>query len=242
MTRRSTTTTACSAPRTTSRRSRPSRTWWTCGRTSTRSAARCTSCSPEQTPFPDGTIAAKLVAHAFRPCEPQPVEEIRTDVPPKLLAVLRKMMAKKAEDRYQQPIEVAEALAEWAGCPSRHRPTARCPTSALWFKHCSRLVGQVRLATVTGSRAVRPRPRRVRPRPGQFPGPAKPPRRFQGRLEHDREQRRVPAAGGEIHSAVRGRVEGGPLRSRSPPPAPSASPTAPVARGRRPCPLDPAPA
>jgi serine/threonine protein kinase len=65
-----------------------------------------------QTPFPDGTIAAKLVAHQTK--EPRAVESFRNDVPPGLLAVLRKMMAKKAENRYQEPMEVAEALAEWA--------------------------------------------------------------------------------------------------------------------------------
>jgi serine/threonine protein kinase len=82
-----------------------------------------------QTPFPDGTIAAKLVAHQTR--EPQLVEEVRPDVPPKLLEVLRVMMAKRPEDRYQQPIEVAEALAEWteleiAPPPDREMPNL-CP-------------------------------------------------------------------------------------------------------------------
>ena len=82
-----------------------------------------------QTPFPDGTIAAKLVAHQTR--DPKPVETFRSDVPPGLLAVLRRMMAKNAADRYQQPIEVAEALAEWADQsitppPSREMPI-HCP-------------------------------------------------------------------------------------------------------------------
>jgi serine/threonine protein kinase len=82
-----------------------------------------------QTPFPDGTIAAKLVAHQTR--EPEAVEAVRTDVPPKLLEVLRKMMAKKPDDRYQQPIEVAEALAEWTELeisppPEREMPNL-CP-------------------------------------------------------------------------------------------------------------------
>ncbi|QJX00896.1 serine/threonine protein kinase [Frigoriglobus tundricola] len=78
-----------------------------------------------QTPFPDGTIAAKLVAHQTR--EPQPVEEVRADVPPGILAVLRKMMAKRVEDRYQQPIEVAEALAEWANHPVPPPPEREMP-------------------------------------------------------------------------------------------------------------------
>jgi serine/threonine protein kinase len=79
-----------------------------------------------RTPFPDGTIAAKLVAHQTR--EPQPVESLRADVPAGVLAVLQKMMAKEPGDRYQQPIEVAEALAEWADQPIAPPPEREMPT------------------------------------------------------------------------------------------------------------------
>ena len=82
-----------------------------------------------QTPFPDGTIAAKLVAHQTR--EPKAVEQFRDDVPPALMDVLRKMMAKDPAERYQEPIEVAEALAEWAeediGPPPEREMPALCP-------------------------------------------------------------------------------------------------------------------
>jgi serine/threonine protein kinase len=79
-----------------------------------------------QTPFPEGTIAAKLVAHQTR--EPRPVEAFRPDVPAGILAVLRKMLAKSVEERYQQPIEVAEALAEWADQPLPAPPEREMPT------------------------------------------------------------------------------------------------------------------
>jgi len=78
-----------------------------------------------QTPFPDGTIAAKLVAHQTR--EPRQVESFRSDVPAGVLAVLRRMMAKDAADRYQQPIEVAEALSEWAELPITPPPAREMP-------------------------------------------------------------------------------------------------------------------
>ena len=78
-----------------------------------------------QTPFPDGTIAAKLVAHQTR--EPRPVEEFRSDVPAGVLDVLRKMMAKDPADRYQEPMEVAEALAEWAEAPLGPPPEPEMP-------------------------------------------------------------------------------------------------------------------
>lgn len=78
-----------------------------------------------QTPFPDGTIAAKLVAHQTK--EPRPVESFRSDVPAGLLAVLRKMMAKEPANRYQEPIEVAEALAAWADQPIAPPPSKEMP-------------------------------------------------------------------------------------------------------------------
>ena len=77
------------------------------------------------TPFPDGTIAAKLVAHQTR--EPRPVESFRSDAPPGLLAVLRTMMAKDPNKRYQKPIEVADALSEWADQPITPPPAREMP-------------------------------------------------------------------------------------------------------------------
>jgi hypothetical protein len=76
-------------------------------------------------PFPDGTIAAKLVAHQTR--EPRPVEAFRSDVPAGILEVLARMMAKSPDERYQQPIEVAEALADWAGEPIAPPPEREMP-------------------------------------------------------------------------------------------------------------------
>ncbi|HVK13289.1 MAG TPA: protein kinase [Gemmataceae bacterium] len=78
-----------------------------------------------QTPFPDGTIAAKLVAHQTK--EPRPVEEFRGDVPEGMLAVLRRMMEKDPDERFQEPIEVAEALAEWADRPVSLPPAKEMP-------------------------------------------------------------------------------------------------------------------
>jgi serine/threonine protein kinase len=78
-----------------------------------------------QTPFPDGTIAAKLVAHQTK--HPKPVQAFRQDVPPGILEVLRRMLAKRPEDRYQEPIEVAEALAEWADQPIDPPPAKEMP-------------------------------------------------------------------------------------------------------------------
>ncbi|MBY0527064.1 MAG: serine/threonine protein kinase [Gemmataceae bacterium] len=60
-------------------------------------------------PFPDGSLMQKLTRRGQD--EPVPVELLRPEVPPSLAGVLRKMMAKRPEARYQQPAQAAEALA-----------------------------------------------------------------------------------------------------------------------------------
>lgn len=62
-------------------------------------------------PFEEGTVAQKLIWHQTR--RPKSVPEFRTDVPSSVLAILNRMMAKKAEDRYQTCEEVLEALREY---------------------------------------------------------------------------------------------------------------------------------
>jgi eukaryotic-like serine/threonine-protein kinase len=78
-----------------------------------------------RSPFPDGTIAAKLMAHQNR--EPQPVTDFRADVPPELLAVLGKMMRKSPAERYQTPAELYDALAPWAATPLSPPPAHEMP-------------------------------------------------------------------------------------------------------------------
>ena len=76
-------------------------------------------------PFPDGSIAQKLLAH--QTLEPKPVREFRQDVPAELLAVLHKMMRKDPDKRYQTPHEVVEALAPWTGQPIDRPPDREMP-------------------------------------------------------------------------------------------------------------------
>jgi serine/threonine-protein kinase len=61
-----------------------------------------------QAPFAGGTLAQKLRKHAH--AEPEPLSARRDDVPAGLVAVVRRMMAKRLDDRYQTPGEVAAAL------------------------------------------------------------------------------------------------------------------------------------
>ena len=41
---------------------------------------------------------------------PTPIEEYAPDVPPTVAAIVRRLMAKKPEDRFQEPIDLADAL------------------------------------------------------------------------------------------------------------------------------------
>jgi len=62
-----------------------------------------------QPPFPAETNAKKLLLHQMK--EPPPLEQFRRDLPPSVPAVVRTMLAKRPEDRWQSPVEVARALA-----------------------------------------------------------------------------------------------------------------------------------
>jgi serine/threonine protein kinase len=65
-------------------------------------------------PFPGGDAFEKIVAHMKH--EPTPLPELRRDVPPELVQVVARMMAKNPEQRFQTPIEVARALSSF--CPA----------------------------------------------------------------------------------------------------------------------------
>jgi eukaryotic-like serine/threonine-protein kinase len=59
-------------------------------------------------PFPGGSLGEKIARHQMR--EPEPVERRRPETPAAAAAVVRKLMAKRPEDRYQTPAEAAAAL------------------------------------------------------------------------------------------------------------------------------------
>lgn len=61
-----------------------------------------------QVPFPGGTATEKLIRHQCDPCVP--VESLRPDVSPGLAALMRRLMAKRPDERPQTPAELADAL------------------------------------------------------------------------------------------------------------------------------------
>ena len=75
-----------------------------------------------QPPFPSGTAMEKVLAHIER--EPKPIQEIRNDLPPEIIAILQRMMCKDPALRFQKPAEVAEALKPFSKPDEGKEPTA----------------------------------------------------------------------------------------------------------------------
>jgi serine/threonine-protein kinase len=61
-----------------------------------------------QPPFPSGTLASKIMRHLQT--EPPAIEDSRADVPTKVSAIVRKLLAKQPEERYQTPADVVMVL------------------------------------------------------------------------------------------------------------------------------------
>ncbi len=84
-------------------------------------------------PFGNGPLAVKLMRH--QQAEPPDLKELRPDVPDALLPIIRRMLAKKAGDRYQTPGEVAAALAGL-----KHPPRRRISRRVLAVAGCAMLM------------------------------------------------------------------------------------------------------
>ena len=108
-----------------------------------------------QSPFPDGTIAAKLLSHQRE--VPRPVREFRGDVPEDLIAILERMMHKDPEERYQTPEELHEALLrvveETPVAPPAAEMPDLCPMVLALMGHTGDRVRTGAARIVAGSRA-----------------------------------------------------------------------------------------
>ncbi len=95
-------------------------------------------------PFPGGGPVQKLAWHLH--AEPPKVEERAPHgLPEGLAAVVRRMMAKKREERYQSPADVADALAPF--CPDR--PRERISTDEILAIDVQRASQQAKNSTST---------------------------------------------------------------------------------------------
>jgi formylglycine-generating enzyme required for sulfatase activity/tRNA A-37 threonylcarbamoyl transferase component Bud32 len=101
-----------------------------------------------QVPFPGETFTEKLIAHQMQ--EPEAVETVRLGLPQGLAQVVRTMMAKKPEQRYQTPAEVAQALEPFAetvapsGAPVLVQAATRPANPAVPLRECPRSVARSR--------------------------------------------------------------------------------------------------
>lgn len=68
-------------------------------------------------PFPEGSAVEKMMAHQTK--EPTPIGELTPGVPPGLVAVVQRLMAKAPEDRYTGCDELVEALEPFLGDPNQ---------------------------------------------------------------------------------------------------------------------------
>jgi WD40 repeat protein/serine/threonine protein kinase len=78
-----------------------------------------------QVPFVGGTMMEKLLHHRFD--MPEPIERLRPAVPPEIRAIVFKLLAKKPEERYQTPGQLAQALTVGNGQTESIIPVAELP-------------------------------------------------------------------------------------------------------------------
>jgi serine/threonine protein kinase len=83
-----------------------------------------------QLPFPGGNYVKKIVGHLRK--EPAPLTAFRNDLPPELVRVVGRMMAKDPAQRFQTPGEVARALLAFreAGAAAGGRHEGPVPSGA----------------------------------------------------------------------------------------------------------------
>ncbi|MCA9171128.1 MAG: serine/threonine protein kinase, partial [Planctomycetales bacterium] len=78
-----------------------------------------------QPPFPEGTVLQKLLSHnSEAPPDPR---QVRDDLPPELMPIMHRMLAKKPADRYQRPLDLVAdllILAERLGMSTPNRAEA----------------------------------------------------------------------------------------------------------------------
>jgi serine/threonine protein kinase len=82
-------------------------------------------CLTGHPPFVEGTVAQKLIWHQTR--QPRSIRLERPETPEGLVALIERMIAKDPGQRYQSPLEVAEALASWTQTPIPPPPDEEMP-------------------------------------------------------------------------------------------------------------------
>jgi serine/threonine protein kinase len=190
-------------------------------------------CLTGRTPFAEGTVAQKLIWHQTR--QPKSLRSFRPDVPEEVTAVIERMMAKDAAQRYATPQEVADALAPFTTVPIPPPPDSEMPQ----FSPAIRTAAAPGDATVsngprTPSTSPSPAPRKAWQVPGtaqalsDSPSPRPtPPAQRQDTAPNLQTPRPLPPAPPPARDL---------RKSNPPPPAPPAAPPAGVNGAPRPAP------
>ena len=111
-------------------------------------------------PFPDGTLPQRLMAHQKSP--PPDISLERPNVPPDLIEICNKMMAKKLDRRYQTAQEVADVLGRLADRPRTRQFLARRQQLAAQGRR-RRRVTPCRLPAASSPAKMPARPRSPKP-------------------------------------------------------------------------------
>jgi serine/threonine protein kinase len=82
-----------------------------------------------QPPFPDGTVAQKLIWHQSK--QPKPLAEVRRGLPGELVQVIERMMRKSPGERYSTPGEITGDLVALTSVPIPPPPDAEMPQLSL---------------------------------------------------------------------------------------------------------------
>ncbi|HEV3144888.1 MAG TPA: serine/threonine-protein kinase, partial [Gemmataceae bacterium] len=86
-------------------------------------------CLSGRYPFPDGSAVEKMMAHQFK--QPTPLAQLAPQTPPKLVALIERLMQKKPEDRYAAMDEVHDALQKVEQDSPAGPPNVILPSTAL---------------------------------------------------------------------------------------------------------------
>ncbi len=91
-------------------------------------------CLAGQYPFPEGTAVEKMMCHQHK--QPTPLNDLNSEVPDGLVAVVEKLMKKNPTERYVNCTEVITALKPFSGAPGTagspmRRPTMTIPRATL---------------------------------------------------------------------------------------------------------------
>ncbi len=99
-----------------------------------------------QLPFPDGSVAEKMMAHQMK--EPTPISELTPDVPAELLAIVERLMKKAPDQRFASVGQMLNVLRPLAGVPGTGARQTGANSAkgdpsqpASWAGHADRLAG-----------------------------------------------------------------------------------------------------